>query len=326
MADQGGDRRLGWLGTGRMGAELVPRLLAAGCDVSVYNRTRAKALPLAALGAKVVDSAADLASSDIVFTTVGTSQDLIDAVLGPGGLLSGAAAPSILVDCSTISADASAQVRREAGARGTALLAAPLMGNPRVARAGRLTLAVSGPRAAFDAAEPYLNLLGAGATYVGEDELARIVKLCHTLFLGTVAQSMADITVLAEKSGVTRQAFLACLNSSVMGSMFTRYKTPAYVNLDFTPTLTATLLRKDFDLGLAAAREREVPLPVASLVHHILQGLVGRGHGDHDFAALLQMEAESAGLSLVSENAHVPDGLEPPTADGGEHSGGETSP
>jgi 3-hydroxyisobutyrate dehydrogenase-like beta-hydroxyacid dehydrogenase len=326
MADQRRDRALGWLGTGRMGAELARRLLAAGCDISVYNRTLAKAQPLAALGAKVADSAADLADCGIVFTMVGTSEDLIDAVLGADGLLSGAAAPSILVDCSTVSAEASAQIRAEAGARGTALLAAPVMGNPRVVRAGRMTLAVSGPRAAFDSAEPYLNLLGAGATYVGQGELARIVKLCHNLLLGTVAQSMAEITVLAEKSGISRQAFLACINSSVMGSLFTQYKTPAYVNLDFTPTLTATLLRKDFDLGLAAAREREVPLPVASLVHQIVQGLVGRGHGGQDFAALLQLQAESAGLSLISEDAEVSDGLEPQEADGAEHAGGQTTP
>jgi len=326
MADQHGDHRLGWLGTGRMGAELARRLLAAGCDVSVYNRTRARALPLAELGAKVVDSAADLSGCDIVFATVGTSEDLLDAVLGPGGLMSGTAMPSILVDCSTISADASARIREQVGGRGTALLAAPVMGNPRVARAGRLTLAVSGPRAAFDAAEPYLNLLGAGATYVGSGELARIVKLCHNLFLGTVAQSMAEITILAEKSGVSRQAFLACINASVMGSLFTRYKTPAFVGLDFTPTFTATLLRKDFDLGLAAAREREVPMPVASLVYQIVQGLVGRGYGERDFAALVELEAQSAGLDLVSEDAEVSDGLEPDAAAGvpaaGMNSGG----
>jgi 3-hydroxyisobutyrate dehydrogenase len=325
MANQRGDRRLGLLGTGRMGTELARRLLAAGCDVSVYNRTRAKAQPLATLGAKVVDAAADLASRDIVFTIVGTSEDLVEAVLGPEGLLSDAAAPSILVDCSTVSAEASAQVRRGAGERGTALLAAPVMGNPRVARAGKLTLAVSGPRGAFEAAEPYLNVLGAGATYVGDGELARVVKICHNLFLGTVAQSMAEITVLAEKCGVTREAFLSCINSSVMGSLFTRYKTPAYVNLDFTATFTATLLRKDFDLGLAAAREHEVPVPVAALVHQMVQGLVGRGHGEKDFAALLQQEAESAGLQLVSEHADVSDGLEPP-GDGGEHAGGQPTP
>jgi 3-hydroxyisobutyrate dehydrogenase len=319
VADQRAEQRLGWLGTGRMGAELAARLLAAGCDVSVYNRSPAKAQPLTELGAKVVDSAADLGNCDIVFATVGTSQDLIDAVLGAGGLMSEASVPSILVDCSTISADASAQIRRQVGARGTALLAAPVMGNPRVARAGRMTLAVSGPRTAFDAAEPYLNLLGSGATYVGDGELARIVKLCHNLLLGTVAQSMAEITVLAQKSGVSREAFLACINSSVMGSLFTRYKTPAYVNLDFTPTFTSTLLRKDFDLGMAAAREREVPMPVASVVHQIVQGLVGRGYGEQDFAALLMLEAQSSGVELASEEADVSDGLEPPGDAGGEN-------
>jgi 3-hydroxyisobutyrate dehydrogenase-like beta-hydroxyacid dehydrogenase len=309
MTEQGSGRRLGWLGTGRMGAVLVTRLLRAGCDVAVYNRTRAKAQPLADLGARVVGSAAGLADRDIVFATVGTPQDLLDAVLGPAGLATASAA--VLVDCSTISVDASQQIRRKLAGRGTALLAAPVMGNPKAAAAGRLTLAVSGPRPAFAAAEPYLDLLGAGATYVGEGELARIVKLCHNLFLGIVAQSLAEVTVLAEKSGISRQAFLACLNDSVMGSTFTRYKTPAYVNLDFEATFTATLLRKDFDLGLAAAREREVPMPVASLVHQTVQSLVGHGLGESDFAALLVLAAQAAGLNLISEGAEVSDGLEP---------------
>jgi 3-hydroxyisobutyrate dehydrogenase-like beta-hydroxyacid dehydrogenase len=220
------------------------------------------------------------------------------------------AAPRVLVDCSTVSSEASARVRVEIADRGTALLAAPVMGNPKVVRAGKMTAAVSGPRDAFVMAEPYLTMLGRGVTYVGEGEVARTVKLCHNLFLGVVAQSLAEITVLAEKSGISRQAFLACLNKSVMGSLFTGYKTPAYVNLDFEPTFTATLLRKDFDLGLAAAREHEVPMPVAAIVHQLIQGLVGRGYGDADFAALLQQQAESAGLALVSEHADVPDGLD----------------
>lgn len=317
MTELGTERRLGWLGTGRMGSELVLRLLTAGCDVAVYNRTKAKAEPLAAAGAKIVDSAAELAAAaDIVFVTVGTSQDLIDALTGPDGLLSGGAAPSIVVDCSTISAEASRQVRQQLDARGTTLLAAPVMGNPKVAAAGGLTLAVSGPRDAFDAARPYLGLLGAGATYVGEGELARIVKLCHNLFLGVVIQSLSEVTILAEKSGVSRQALLACLNDSVMGSAFTRYKTPALVNLDFHATFTAELLRKDFDLGLAAARERETPMPVASLVHQLVQSLVGHGYGQSDFAALLMLAAQSAGLELASENAEVSDGLGPDDTNG----------
>jgi 3-hydroxyisobutyrate dehydrogenase len=305
-------RRLGWLGTGRMGVEMARRLLMAGCDLAVYNRSPSRAEPLVRLGAKPAQSAVELATRDIVFVTVGSSDDLISAVLGRDGLMSGAdgAAPRVLVDCSTVSAEASARVRAEIADRGTALLAAPVMGNPKVVRAGKMTAAVSGPRDAFVMAEPYLAMLGRGVTYVGEGEVARTVKLCHNLFLGVVAQSLAEITVLAEKSGISRQAFLACLNKSVMGSLFTGYKTPAYVNLDFEPTFTAMLLRKDFDLGLAAAREHEVPMPVAAIVHQLIQSLVGRGYGDADFAALLQQQAESAGLTLVSEHADVPDGLD----------------
>ena len=303
-------RRLGWLGTGRMGVEMGRRLLSAGCDLVVFNRSMGKAEPLMRLGAKPAGTAAELATRDIVFITVGSSDDLISAVLGPGGLMSvPGTAPAVLIDCSTVSAEASARVRAEITDRGTALLAAPVMGNPKVVRAGKMTAAVSGPRDAFALAEPYLNMLGRGVTYVGDGEVARTVKLCHNLFLGVVAQSLAEITVLAEKSGISRQAFLDCLNKSVMGSLFTGYKTPAYVNLDFEPTFTATLLRKDFDLGLAAAREHEVPMPVAAVVHQLIQGLVGRGYGESDFAALLQQQADSAGLPLVSEHAEVSDGL-----------------
>jgi len=315
MAREATEHRLGWLGTGRMGSALVRRLLAAGCEVTVYNRTRAKAEPLAAAGAVIASSAAELADRDIVFATVGTPQDLLDAVLGPAGLISGGGAPKIVVDASTISVEASERVRERLAAHGTDLLAAPVMGNPKVAEVGRLTLAVSGPRAAFDTAQPYLDLLGAGATYVGEGELARMVKICHNLFLGVVTQSLAEVTILAQQSGISRQAFLACLNNSVMGSTFTRYKSPALVNLDFHPTFTATLLRKDFDLGLAAAREREVPLPVAALVHQIIQGLIGLGRGDDDFAALIELEAMTSGLTLVSENADISDGLDPANVD-----------
>jgi 3-hydroxyisobutyrate dehydrogenase-like beta-hydroxyacid dehydrogenase len=146
---------------------------------------------------------------------------------------------------------------------------------------------------------------------VGEGETARIVKLCHNLLLGVVTQTLAEVTILAQQYGVPRHVLLECLNNSVMGSTFSRYKTPALVNLDFRPTFTATLLRKDFDLGLAAAREREVPLPVAGLVHQLIQGLVGRGYGDQDFATLLRLQADSAGVILASEDVPVSDGLEP---------------
>lgn len=305
------EHRLGWIGTGRMGGALTERLLAAGCDVAVYNRTRSKAEPLAERGATVVDSPSDLADRDIVFTMVGGNDDFAEVTIGPGGVLSApGVAPKILVDSTTVSVEVSTQVREYCEKTETALLAAPVSGNPSVVKAGRLTFAVSGPRQAFDMAAPYLDLLGSGASYVGEGELARLVKICHNLFLGVVAQSMAEITVLAEKGGVPRHAFLDFLNNSVMGSTFTRYKSPAFVNLDMTPTFTPELLLKDFDLGMHAAEELNVPLPVAATVRELVMGLLGRGIKNEDFAALLKIQAEASGLDLKPEDVAVDDGLE----------------
>jgi 3-hydroxyisobutyrate dehydrogenase len=293
-----------------MGYALATRLLEAGCDVAVYNRTRSKADPLAEVGAKVVDTPAELADRDMVFTMVAGPEDFKAVVVGEDGLLSRAdTAPSVIVDSSTVSPDASAAVRAETDARGVALLAAPVSGNPSVVDAGKLTVVVSGPSTAWEAARPYLELFGAGATYVGEGDAARLVKICHNLMLGVVSQSLAEITVLAEKGGVSRAAFLEFLNKSVMGSMFTRYKTPAIVNLDFTPTFTPALLYKDFHLGFEAAEEHGVPMPVAAAAQQAVQALMGFGYEDVDFMALLELEARASSLELESENVPVSDGL-----------------
>jgi 3-hydroxyisobutyrate dehydrogenase len=302
--------RLGWIGTGRMGFALAGRLLAAGHDVAVWNRTRAKAEPLADQGATLVDAPADLADRDVVFTMVGGDRDFQQVVLGDGGLLSrDGAAPRVLVDSTTISPNASQVVRDAADRRGMAVLAAPVSGNPKVVAAGRLTIVASGPQDAFELARPYLELFGAGVTYVGEGDRARLVKICHNLMLGIVAQTLAEVAVLAEKGGVSRADLMAFLNDSVMGSMFTRYKTPAYVNLDFAPTFTPELLLKDFHLGFDAAREHSVPMPVAAAAEQVVQSLVGNGYTDVDFAALLEQEARAAGLELRPEDAPVTDGL-----------------
>ena len=302
---------VGWIGAGRMGVAMARRLLAGGVDVAITNRTRAKAEPLADHGASVVDRPVDLAGRPVVFVMVSASKDLEDVVTGPGGLLSGdSPVPSIIVDCSTVSAEASASVREAAAARGVRFLAAPVSGNPKVVAAGKLTLAVSGPRSAFEEVEGLLRLLGRGVTYVGDGELARLVKICHNVFLGVVTQSLAEITVLAERGGISRAAFLEFLNNSVMGSTFTRYKTPALVNLDFTPTFTPPLLRKDFDLGLGAARQLEVPMPLASACAQIVAAAIGAGYREEDFAVLLLEQARAAGLDLEAEGVAVSDGLE----------------
>jgi 3-hydroxyisobutyrate dehydrogenase-like beta-hydroxyacid dehydrogenase len=302
--------RLGWIGIGRMGYAMAERLAKAGADVTVWNRTRSKAEPLAAHGAKIAARVAELAACDIVFVMVSTWDDVKEVVTGPGGLLSGAAAPKLVVECSSISLEGSAELRTILSARGVALLAAPVSGNAKVIKAGRLSFVCSGPRDAFDKALPSLRMIAPAASYVGEGELARIVKICHNVFLGVVTQSLAEITVLAQKAGVPRHAFLDFMNQSVMGSTFSRYKTPAFVNLDFKVTFTPKLLRKDLDLGLDAAKTYDVPMPLAAITRDLVQTMIGRGMTEHDFAQLLVLQAEASGVKLEAENVAVSDGLE----------------
>ena len=301
--------KIGWIGAGRMGFAMAQRLLERGADVAVWNRTKSKAEPLAANGATVVKSPADLADRDIVFTMVGGPADFVQVTLGDGGVLAQDQKPKMLIDSTSVDEAASSEVREAAEQMGVHMLAAPVSGNAKVVKAGKLTFAVSGPEAAYDEARPYLDAIGRGSSYVGEGELSRFIKICHNVMLGVVIQNMVEITVLAEKAGVPRYAFLDFLNNSVMGSMFTKYKSPSLVNLDYSVTFTPELLLKDLDLGLAAARANGVPMPVTTVAREVVQMLIGNGYTEEDFAALLSMQAKASGLDLKSEDEKVPDGL-----------------
>jgi 3-hydroxyisobutyrate dehydrogenase-like beta-hydroxyacid dehydrogenase len=309
--------KIGWIGTGRMGYEMAQRLAGAGCDLTVYNRTRAKAEPLAKSGAKIAQRVTELAGCDVVFCMVSTYADVKEVIAGKSGLLSQAnkpasgirAAPRIVVECSSISLEGSADLREMLAAHGTELLAAPVSGNAKVIKAGKLSFVCSGPRTVFDEVLPLLKMIAPAASYVGEGELARIVKICHNVFLGVVTQSLCEITILAQKAGVPRHAFLEFINQSVMGSVFSRYKTPALVNLDFKVTFTPALLRKDLDLGLDAGRRFEVPMPLASITRDLIQSMMGNGMSSQDFATLLLQQARAAGIELEAENVPVSDGL-----------------
>jgi 3-hydroxyisobutyrate dehydrogenase-like beta-hydroxyacid dehydrogenase len=289
-----------------MGFEMAGRLAKGGCDIAVWNRTRAKAEPLGKHGAKIVDALGEIAGRDIVFCMVSTWDD-VKSVMQQ--LLAGAQKPKMVVECSSISLEGSAELRKMLSAKGVEYLAAPVSGNAKVIKAGKLTIVASGPKRAYEQARPFLDMLGSGSSYVGEGELARIAKICHNVMLGVVIQNLCEITILAEKAGMPRHAFLDFLNKSVMGSMFTRYKTPALVNLDFHVTFTPKLLRKDLDLGLDAGREFEVPMPLTSLTRDLLQQMIGHGMTDGDFSTLLLMQAKASGIELKPENVPVSDGL-----------------
>jgi 3-hydroxyisobutyrate dehydrogenase len=241
-----------------------------------------------------------------VFVMVSTWKDVKEVVTN---LLAGKAKPRMIIECSSISLEGSAELRTLLDRHNIQYLAAPVSGNAKVIKAGKLSVVCSGPKAAYDEARPYLDAMGKGSSWVGEGELARIVKICHNVFLGVVTQSLAEITVLAQKAGVPRHAFLDFMNQSVMGSTFSRYKTPAFVNLDFKVTFTPHLLRKDMDLGLDAGRRFEVPMPLASATRDLIQSMIGQGWTEQDFATLLLQQAEASGIELKPENVEVGDGL-----------------
>jgi 3-hydroxyisobutyrate dehydrogenase-like beta-hydroxyacid dehydrogenase len=299
------EQKLGWIGAGRMGYAMAERLAKGGCDIAVWNRTKAKADPLSKYGAKVVNQLEELSTKDILFVMVSTYDDVKEVI----GKALARGKPKMVVECSSISLEGSAELRQFLTTRGVEYLAAPVSGNAKVIKAGKLTFVVSGPKSAYEKAKPYLDMMGVGSSYVGEGELARIAKICHNVMLGVVIQNLCEITILAQKAGMPRHAFLDFLNKSVMGSMFTRYKTPTLVNLDFHVTFTPKLLRKDLDLGLDAGKEFEVPMPLTSLTRDLLQQMIGHGMTEEDFSTLLLMQAKASGIALQPENVKVSDGL-----------------
>jgi len=314
------NKKIGWIGVGRMGYPMAERLLKAGHQLSIWNRTRAKAEPLAKLGARVMDNLLELKEADVLFSIVSTGKDLDQVYFGRNSISGhGGRIPKIFVDCSTIAVDESATIRDRLRQLGSEFVAAPVSGNAKVIKAGRLSAVISGPESACKAVTPLLEIMAPqGVSYVGEGELARICKIAHNVMLGVVIENLIEITLLANKMGVPRHAFLAFINNSVMGSMFTRYKSPALVNLDWTTTFTPELLRKDLDLGLALGREWGVPMPVTAATREVLQTHFGAAtlkpkpdeYLQKDFSALMETMALAAGMKLSSENKNVPTGLE----------------
>ena len=312
-------QKLGWIGMGRMGFSMAERLIKAGHDVTIWNRTRAKAEPLAAKGGKVVDKPVDLGGVDVLFSIVSAGKDLKEVLFGPNGAATGDKIPPIIVDCSTIAVSESAEIRAKLKERGSDFVASPVSGNAKVIKAGKLSAVISGREAVCKAVTPLVEVFAPkGVSYVGDGELARVCKIAHNVMLGVVIENLIEITLLANKMGVPRHAFLAFMNNGVMGSMFTGYKSPALVNLDWTTTFTPELLRKDLDLGLELGREHEVPMPVTAATRELLQAHIGAAmlrpdaeeYLQKDFATLMETMAQASGMKLTSENKNVPTGLE----------------
>jgi 3-hydroxyisobutyrate dehydrogenase-like beta-hydroxyacid dehydrogenase len=275
---------VGLIGLGHMGAAVAERLLAAGHSLVVFNRTPAKAEPLAERGAAVAASAEELArAADIVLTSVADD----DALLAVAASVAAAARPgTVLVDLSTVSPEASAQVAALADDAAIEYLRAPVSGNPSVVRAGNVSFIVSGGRDALDRVEPVLAAIGPTINYVGEGERARVVKLAINLVIGGLAELMGEALVLAEASGVARRDVLEVMGNSAAGAPFVKYKTEPLLRDDYSATFTTALMEKDVDLILDAAEQAGVELPFARELKALLRSAVDAGYGEDDFMAL----------------------------------------
>jgi 3-hydroxyisobutyrate dehydrogenase-like beta-hydroxyacid dehydrogenase len=265
------------IGLGHMGTAIAERLVDAGLEPLVWNRTPEKA---ASLQARTAASPADLAASvDVVLTSLANDEALETVA---ADIAAGAGPGTVLVDLSTVSPEASARV----AALGLDYVRAPVSGNPAVVRAGNLAFIVSGPAEAIERVEPILLAIGRSVHVVGEAEEARIVKLAVNLVIAGLAELLAEALVLGEASGVSRRALLEVMGDSAAGAPFVKYKTEALLDDDFSATFTTALMEKDVDLMLAAAEEAGVELPITAHLKELLQATAADGYADHDFMAL----------------------------------------
>jgi 3-hydroxyisobutyrate dehydrogenase-like beta-hydroxyacid dehydrogenase len=278
-----------------MGAAIAERLLDAGYPIVANNRTRAKAEPLAALGAVVAATPEELVERvDVVLTSL-ADDEAFEAVAAR--VVAAARPGTVLVDVSTISPAASARVASLADAATVGYLRAPVSGNPSVVRAGTLTFMVSGERRTFDEVEPVLRAIGPTVHVVGEREEARIVKLAINLVIAVLAEAMSEALVLGEASGVSRAALLEVMGSSAAGAPFVKYKTEPLLRDDYSATFTTTLMEKDIDLILDAADDAGVELPLAGEMKVQLRAAIEAGYADQDFIALFPHLRSASGLA-----------------------------
>jgi 3-hydroxyisobutyrate dehydrogenase len=291
---------VGWVGVGKMGEAMVERLLDAGVAVDIWNRTPEKAAALVERGATLVASPAEAASHAIVFSMMLDDKALLDMANRADGILAGGA--SIWVDCSSVSPGVATEVAQTAEARGVKFVNAPVSGNPGVVRAGNLIFAASGPADAIELARPYFQAIGRSVHNVGEAQQAAVVKICTNAVLSVVLDSLAEVLVLGEKSGVKRGDLLRFINDSAIGSPFTTYKTGALVNLDMTPTFSPEAQRKDLRLALSLAEEVGSTMPIIRQTETEVNRLVESGVGEgKDFAAMLLQVAADSSLTLGTE-------------------------
>lgn len=280
-----------------MGVPLAGLIVAAGYPVTVWSRTPASRQRLVQRGAaEAASAAACAAGADVLFTSITDDAALRALLLGPDGALASMRPGAILVETSTVSLDASAEVAAAAEQRGVPYLRLPISGNAASAQTGQVTALVSGPAAAWEAVRPVVEAFSVAQVYLGGAEEARAMKLVVNAIVVGTGQLLAESLALGQRLGLEPGLLLDTLSQSAAASPWLKAKAALLKERDFTPTMTTRLILKDVDLILGAAAAEGVPMPLTAATRQLLQMLIGEGGAEEDFISLVRLAERHAGI------------------------------
>jgi 3-hydroxyisobutyrate dehydrogenase len=289
--------RIGFVGLGTMGAPMARRLIDAGHDVTVHNRTRAREEPLAALGARRAASPREAAEgAELVITIVGDAPDVRQVVLGEEGAVHGLAPGAVLVDMSTIAPAVAREIADALAERDVAMLDAPCSGGSEGAAAGTLSIMIGGDAATLERVRPALEVLGSTLTRVGGPGAGQLCKAVNQVVIAGTYAAVAEGLSLAMASGIDPEATLRAISGGAAGSWGLTHRGPNMLAGRYPLGFRTRLHRKDLGIALDAARERGIPLPLAAWVEQAEIELIRRGYGDEDVSNLARLAREAAGI------------------------------
>jgi 3-hydroxyisobutyrate dehydrogenase-like beta-hydroxyacid dehydrogenase len=291
--------RLGFVGLGAMGSRLSRRLLAAGHQVTGWNRTAEKARDLVAAGMTPARSPRAAAEgAEAVFVMVTDDAALRAVALGPDGLIAGLGQGAVVVEMSTVSPVVVRELVAPVAARGAALIEAPVSGSTITVEQGTASFVVGGDPAAAERVRPYLLAMGTAITHVGELGLAKTMKVATNLGLAVQMLAFSEAVLLAEKAGITRERAVEALLKSVIASPMVKYRGPFVLGQMTTEAwFKVAMIQKDLQLALDQGRASGVPLPLTSVVQEWMTAARGLGLGDYDFAIVFDVLARLAGAA-----------------------------
>jgi len=291
--------KLGYAGMGIMGKGMAANLVRAGHDVTVWNRTTSRTEPLAAAGAKVAASPAELAAGcDITMVCVSDTPDVEEVTLGDHGLVNGLGPGKLVVDHSTISASATRRLAATVQEVGADWIDAPVSGGSEGAARGTLSIMAGGEAASLERARPYLEAYGTSITHVGPSGAGQMVKLVNQVLVVVTTLAVSEALLLAQAGGLDLDATIEAVKGGGAGSWMLANRGPKIVARDWRPGFTIDLQQKDLRLVLEAADELAVPLPGTSLVFQLYRALQRRGLGGEGNHALAKALEELAGLEI----------------------------